>query len=181
MNSLQNRANAVMAFSLSAVFVLLGAIALSAFVISSSPTGSVAVDSIKVVTGRYDKNWVDYQTRDNEFANTVMQIDADLSSLFHWNTKHLFVYVVAEYATPASPKNQIVLWDTYIRRKSNAVIHKNNVRNKYSLIDVRKKWTDVNANVSLHWNVIPYVGFMTNGHSQVSDSFTFPLPSGIQK
>ncbi|KAG0304669.1 hypothetical protein BGZ98_005193 [Dissophora globulifera] len=141
MNNLQNRANAVLAFSLSAIFCLLGAIALSALLIPTHPTGSVALDSIKVVTGRYDKNWVDYGTRDNQFANTVMRVDADLSSLFHWNTKQLFVYAVAEYSTPTHPKNQIVLWDTIIKRKSAAVIKKKNIKNKYTLIDLNKKWT----------------------------------------
>ncbi|KAF9283668.1 hypothetical protein BGZ68_005224 [Mortierella alpina] len=178
--TMQNRANAVMAFSISAIFCLLGAIAFSALVMPSSPAGSVALDSIKVVTGRYDKNWVDYKTRNNEFANTVMQIDADLSSLFHWNTKQLVVFAVAEYSTPTHPKNQIVLWDSIIKRKSDAVIHKRGLRNKYSLIDVNKKWSNVNANVSLHWNIVPYVGFMTYGRSQASDAYAFPLPSGVQ-
>ncbi|KAF9930221.1 hypothetical protein FBU30_000765 [Linnemannia zychae] len=180
MNSLQNRANAVMAFSISAIFCLLGAIALSALIIPSQPSGDVALDSIKVVTGRYDKNWVDYKTRNNEFANTVMRIDADLTSLFHWNTKQLFVYAVAEYSTPTHPKNQIVLWDSIIKRKSDALIRKKGLVNKYSLIDVNKKWTDIQANVSLHWNIVPYVGFMTYGHSKASEGYTFPLPSGIQ-
>ncbi|CAO3564778.1 hypothetical protein BGZ70_005758 [Mortierella alpina] len=180
MNSMQNRANAVMAFSISAIFCLLGAIAFSALVMPSSPAGSVGLDSIKVVTGRYDKNWVDYKTRNNEFANTVMQIDADLSSLFHWNTKQLVVYAVAEYSTPTHPKNQIVLWDSIIKRKSDAVIRKRGLRNKYSLIDVNKKWSNVHANVSLHWNIVPYVGFMTYGRSQPSEAYAFPLPSGVQ-
>ncbi|KAG0374688.1 hypothetical protein BGX24_010085 [Mortierella sp. AD032] len=180
MNSLQNRANAVMAFSISAIFCLLGAIAFSALIIPSNPSGTVALDSIKVMTGRYDKNWVDYKTRNNEFANTVMRIDADLTSLFHWNTKQLFVYAVAEYSTPTHPKNQIVLWDTIIKRKSNAMIRKKGVNNKYSLIDVNKKWTNVQANVSIHWNIVPYVGFMTYGHSKASEGYAFPLPSGTQ-
>lgn len=41
--------------------------------------------------------------------------------------------------------------------------------------------SDVHANVSLHWNIVPYVGFMTYGHSEPSDAYAFPLPSGIQK
>lgn len=34
------------------------------------------------VTGRYDRNWVDYKTRNNEFANTVMRIDAGTPHAF---------------------------------------------------------------------------------------------------
>ncbi|CAO3564779.1 unnamed protein product [Mortierella alpina] len=104
----------------------------------------------------------------------------DLSSLFHWNTKQLVVYAVAEYSTPTHPKNQIVLWDSIIKRKSDAVIRKRGLRNKYSLIDVNKKWSNVHANVSLHWNIVPYVGFMTYGRSQPSEAYAFPLPSGVQ-
>ncbi|KAF9425395.1 hypothetical protein BGZ94_007568 [Podila epigama] len=139
------------------------------------------LEQARSVTGRYDKNWVDYKTRNNEFANTVITIDADLSSLFHWNTKQLFVYAIAEYTTPTHNKNQIVMWDTIVKDKSDALIRKRGLRNKYSLIDVNKKWTNVHANVSLHWNIVPYVGFMTYGSSQASEPYAFPLPSGIQK
>lgn len=41
-------------------------------------------------------------------------------------------------------------------------------------------FSDINANVSLHWNIVPYVGFMTYGHSKASEGYAFPLPSGIQ-
>ncbi|KAK3819835.1 MAG: signal peptidase 22kDa subunit [Benniella sp.] len=177
MNNLQNRANAVMAFSISALFCLLGAIALSSLLIPASPSGTVSLDSLVVLTGRYDKFWYDYKTRDNEFADALIRIDADLSSLFHWNTKQLFVYVVAEYTSPTHPKNQIVLWDAIIKKKSDAVLRKKNIPNKYSVIDVNKKWQNIHANVSLHWNVVPYVGFMAFGRSQASEAYAFPSPS----
>ncbi|KAG0235426.1 hypothetical protein BGX31_004240 [Mortierella sp. GBA43] len=152
MNNLQNRANAVLAFSISATFALLAAIALSSLFIPSNPSGSVTLNSLEVhamliaytlfsLTGRYDRTWFDYKTRDNEFAHTMIKVDADLSSLFNWNTKQLFVYIVAEYSTPTHPKNEIVLWDAIIKSKSRAVIRKKNLASKYSVIDVNRKWT----------------------------------------
>ncbi|KAI8362141.1 signal peptidase 22kDa subunit [Mortierella sp. GBAus27b] len=180
MNNLQNRANAVLAFSISATFALLAAIALSSLFIPSNPSGSVTLNSLEVLTGRYDRTWFDYKTRDNEFAHTMIKVDADLSSLFNWNTKQLFVYIVAEYSTPTHPKNEIVLWDAIIKSKSRAVIRKKNLASKYSVIDVNRKWTDIHANVSLHWNIVPYVGFMTFGRTEASQAYAFPLPSGSQ-
>ena len=32
-------------------------------------------------------------------ANLLITVDADLSSVFNWNVKQLFVYVVAEYTS----------------------------------------------------------------------------------
>ncbi|KAF9167596.1 hypothetical protein DFQ26_003939 [Actinomortierella ambigua] len=152
------------------------AIALSAFIMPTSPKASVAVNSVRVTTGRYDHNYNDYKTRDNEFATTVLEVDADLSSLFHWNTKQLFIYAVAEYSTKTHPKNQLVIWDSIIRDPRDAILTKKRITNKYGVIDVNRKWTDITANVTLHWNIIPYVGFMTYGRAPVSDSITFPLP-----
>jgi signal peptidase complex subunit 3 len=58
-------------------------------------------------------------------------MDADLSSLFTWNTKQVFVYVTAEWGGPAAadvdasgsanqtvPLNQAVIWDSIITSPS---------------------------------------------------------------
>ena len=41
---------------------------------------------------------------------------ADFSSLFNWNTKQLFVYVLATYPslTPSTPPSQAIIWDLII-------------------------------------------------------------------
>jgi signal peptidase complex subunit 3 len=36
----------------------------------------------------------------------AFSIDADLTSVFSWNTKLLFVYLAAEYATPLNAQSQ---------------------------------------------------------------------------
>lgn len=49
-------------------------------------------------------------------------LNADLSSLFHWNTKQVFVYVSASWpnATGAAeePTNEAVIWDAIITNPS---------------------------------------------------------------
>lgn len=36
---------------------------------------------------------------------------------------------------------------------------------------------NIQTNVSLHWNVVPYVGFMTFGRSEASEAYALPPPS----
>jgi signal peptidase complex subunit 3 len=50
-------------------------------------------------------------------------LDADLSSLFTWNTKQVFVYVTAEWpaqagTTSSNATNQAVIWDSIITSPS---------------------------------------------------------------
>lgn len=44
-------------------------------------------------------------------------LDADLRSVFSWNTLQLFVFLQAEYETPENKINHIVLWDSIIQSK----------------------------------------------------------------
>jgi signal peptidase complex subunit 3 len=64
-----------------------------------------------------------YSTKKEEYAIIKFSLDADLSSLFTWNTKQLFVYVTAEWTNPTSPAhpeasrnqtNEAVIWDSII-------------------------------------------------------------------
>lgn len=46
-------------------------------------------------------------------------MEADLSSLFTWNTKQVFVYVTAEWpAANANETNEAVIWDSIITNPS---------------------------------------------------------------
>ena len=47
----------------------------------------------------------------------TFDLNADLRSIFSWNTKQLFVYVQAEYETEDNKRNEIVLWDSIIQQK----------------------------------------------------------------
>lgn len=66
-----------------------------------------------------------YSTKKEEYAIIKFSLDADLSSLFTWNTKELFVYVTAEWAGapgsgPAAENqtNSAVIWDSIITAPS---------------------------------------------------------------
>ncbi len=68
---------------------------------NAGPTASISVRNIQVVRGRPHY----YSSKREEYAHIRFDLDADLSGLFNWNTKQVFVYVNAEY--PAGPAGEI--------------------------------------------------------------------------
>jgi signal peptidase complex subunit 3 len=61
-----------------------------------------------------------YSPTKTEYASIRFDLDADLSSLFGWNTKQVFAWVLATYpstasnATGTTELSQAVIWDTII-------------------------------------------------------------------
>ncbi|KAJ5099658.1 Signal peptidase 22kDa subunit [Penicillium argentinense] len=60
-----------------------------------------------------------YSSKREEYAQIRFDLDADLSPLFNWNTKQLFVYVYASYSSSDNKNTQLrdseaLIWDTII-------------------------------------------------------------------
>jgi len=144
-------------------------------------SAKVNVRDIRVVQSRYGPDYFDYGRKTSEFGMLKFDVDADLTPLFNWNTKQVFVTVVAEYETKTHNKNQVVVWDKIITDKSAAKLSLRKVPNKYALIDYSQKWRNQQANLSLHWDVTPHVGILQNGRSDTSSvTFTFPKFDGAK-
>ncbi|KAG0177397.1 Signal peptidase complex subunit [Apophysomyces sp. BC1021] len=131
---------------------------------------SIKVDSdtLRVVSRRYGPDSYDYGNSKSEFGRLSFDLDADFTPLFDWNTKQVF------------NRNAIVLWDTIITSKDNANLTLRNVPNKYALIDVNKKWSHQQANLSLQWDVTPYVGLLQGGRSKSSSANFVLSPAPVQ-
>jgi signal peptidase complex subunit 3 len=61
-----------------------------------------------------------YSSKKEEYAVIKFSLSADLSSLFTWNTKQIFVYVSASWPNSTSTEltNEAVIWDTIITNPS---------------------------------------------------------------
>jgi signal peptidase complex subunit 3 len=64
-----------------------------------------------------------YSTKKEEYAHIRFSLSADLSSLFTWNTKQVFVYVSASWPDAKAENktqlvNEAVIWDTIITSPS---------------------------------------------------------------
>ncbi|KAJ3107441.1 hypothetical protein HDU97_004037 [Phlyctochytrium planicorne] len=104
--------------------------------------------------------YYDYKQPLSELATVAFNLDADLSELFNWNTKQLFVFVVVEYSTPTHNTNQIVIWDDIITAKEDAIISLKNQEPEYKVSDINNKIRGFKANISLHWDITPHVGLL---------------------
>ncbi|KAF9681067.1 hypothetical protein SADUNF_Sadunf06G0187000 [Salix dunnii] len=92
-------------------------------------------------------------------VSLIMNITADLQSLFTWNTKQLFIFVAAEYETPQNSLNQVSLWDAIIPAKEHAKFWIQ-TKNKYRFVDQGSNLQGKDFNLTLHWHVMPKTGKM---------------------
>ncbi|KAM7221697.1 signal peptidase subunit [Rhypophila decipiens] len=109
-------------FFTTVIFVVAALIASTDFITPRAPVVStLKTNSVQVVRGRPHY----YSSKKEEYAVIKFSLEADLSSLFTWNTKQVFVYVTAEWPhTPSAiaagnvTENQAVIWDQIITAPS---------------------------------------------------------------
>ena len=171
MNTILSRANAIFAFSLSVLAVLTFLCFLSTA--CNEYRADVSVSTVKAVV----KSVRDFSASrgKNDLGFVTFDLQADLSKLFNWNVKQLFLYLTAEYVTENNVVNQVVLWDKIIRRGENATLNYNKTNTKYYF------WDDgnglrANKNVTLYlsWNIIPNAGSLPNINGDGIHVFKFP-------
>ncbi|KZT63685.1 signal peptidase 22 kDa subunit [Daedalea quercina L-15889] len=179
MHTIYSRVNNVSAFLSSCLMGLVLAVALTSALYQtyqSPPVGELVVNSVKVLPGkgRYMRK---YGSRQQDFAFVNFNLTADLSPLFHWNTKQLFLYVSAEYTDQQGTANEVVIWDRIVRRKDDANID-STFMNKYHLKDMSTTFRNVPpAHYTLKYNVMPYVGLLAWGEAaRTSQPIPFPEP-----
>ncbi|KAJ5280325.1 Signal peptidase 22kDa subunit [Penicillium angulare] len=116
MHSSLNRLQAVFGFFTTVALVVAAVAAFSTLLFpTSDTTASVQLKNIQVTKGRPHY----YSTKRSEYAQIRFDLDADLSPLFNWNTKQLFVYVYATYSssddsTTSLPASEAIIWDSII-------------------------------------------------------------------
>ncbi|XP_050299884.1 signal peptidase complex subunit 3 isoform X2 [Anthonomus grandis grandis] len=131
MHSVLQRANFIFAYTLSVLAVLTFCCFISTVFLNY--TTDVDVKTVKV----YVKNVPDYSAsrERNDLGYLSFDLRTDLTHLFNWNVKQLFLYLTAEYSTQSNALNQVVLWDKIILRKENAVLDFKNINTKYYFWD----------------------------------------------
>ncbi|CAG8974457.1 hypothetical protein HYALB_00004153 [Hymenoscyphus albidus] len=118
MHSTIVRAQNVFGFFTTVAFVVAALIAASDLTVPRAPKAEVTANSVQVVKGRPHY----YSTKKEEYAVIRFTMSADLSSLFTWNTKQVFVWVSASWpnatSTDGELSNEAVIWDSIITNPS---------------------------------------------------------------
>ncbi|XP_058810154.1 signal peptidase complex subunit 3 isoform X2 [Phymastichus coffea] len=171
MHTFLSRSNSILAYTLSVSACLTFCCFLSTVFYDYKT--EVSLDTIKTAV----KNVPDYSAsrERNDLGFVTFNLRTDLTSLFNWNVKQLFLFLIAEYRTNSNNVNQIILWDKIILRDDHAVLDFKNVNTKYYF------WDDGNGlrgnrNITLHlsWNVVPNAGILPSIDGIGYRNFGFP-------
>ncbi|KAK4501397.1 hypothetical protein PRZ48_007206 [Zasmidium cellare] len=113
MHSSLVRIQNVFGFFTSVAFAVAAAIAISVVLSPQAPSASLELKNVKVAKGRPHY----YSTKREEYAHITFSLDADLTSLFNWNTKQIYLWVSASYPSPkhpSTPPSEAIIWDAII-------------------------------------------------------------------
>ncbi|ORX97176.1 signal peptidase subunit-domain-containing protein [Clohesyomyces aquaticus] len=112
MHSAVIRVQNVFGFFTTVAFCVAAMIALSSFIHPQTPSAAVRLRNVQVVRGRPHY----YSYKKEEYAHIKFDLDTDLSTLFNWNTKQVFLYLKAIYPAtkPNTPPSEAIIWDAIL-------------------------------------------------------------------
>ncbi|OCK82119.1 signal peptidase 22 kDa subunit [Lepidopterella palustris CBS 459.81] len=112
MHSTLVRVQNVFGFFTTVAFSVAAIVALSVIISPQEPSASVRLRNVQVVRGRPHY----YSHKKEEYAHIKFDLDTDLSTLFNWNTKQVFLYLAATYPSlkPNEPPSQAIIWDAIL-------------------------------------------------------------------
>ncbi|KAI6657672.1 hypothetical protein LOD99_415 [Oopsacas minuta] len=172
MNTVLARLNAIFAFSLTVL-------AVCAFLlfITSIPLNNFLNDVTILPSQVKVRNVREFPRSPvtSDLGYLVFDLSANLSGLFHWNCKEVFLYLTAEYQTEDNTLNQIILWDSIILRHGNLLLDYRNMNTKYPFFDDGHGLRGRNISLILSWNTIPNAGMLPM-YSTDRDQVRFSFP-----
>ncbi|AGO11493.1 AaceriABR224Wp [[Ashbya] aceris (nom. inval.)] len=128
--------------------------------------------TVKVRSSRY---FGSSNGKPKENVRLEFDLDADLTPLFNWNTKQVFVYLTAEYNDPqVLGGNVVTFWDYIIQDKSKANVTLRGAKSKYSVWDAADRLSEKELSFKLHWNIQPWVGPLAYGETIGEHVITIP-------
>eukprot|EP00808_Paulinella_micropora_P002730 g81618.t1 len=170
MNSIFSRAHVLFFFALSMLAVAAAACALSYF--AFDPPVQVELPKVEVLALRPMHRYIK-----GDIAIMELAIESDLTALWNWNVKQVFVWVTAQYVTKNSVNNTVVLWDRIIQYEDEAYLSIEEEEVEYPLIDVDKDLRSLPVQLTLQWDVMPNVGFLKQGGGSAHNSQTLTMPA----
>ncbi|VDM99657.1 unnamed protein product [Thelazia callipaeda] len=171
MHTIWTRANAVFAFMLSVLSTMTFCVFVSTVWLPNSAPVVLSANNIRV------KSFKDYASDNmqSDVAMVELNIQVDVTSVFNWNVKQVFLYLVAEYSTSTAPVNQVVLWDKIIRRGEWSTVHEEGVTPKYYFMDDGTNLLNhKNVTLVLRWNVVPNAGYLALAQGEGQQRIEFP-------
>ncbi|KAL1413131.1 hypothetical protein Q8F55_000880 [Vanrija albida] len=179
MYSTLQRLNHFGSISTTFIVVLLSLISVASFLTQPVPeVATLSVSDLIVQRGRLQR----WRAREEDIASLKFAVRTDLTPVLNsYNTKQLYLYLTAAYVDSADKAHEVVLWDRIITRAGSTdfrAVGKGNtkprvMRNPHIKAEGRSHYhwrqpsgsfkTVDNANITLHYSLMPYVGILTSG------------------
>ncbi|RPA83599.1 signal peptidase 22 kDa subunit [Ascobolus immersus RN42] len=174
MHSSSTRFQNIFSFFTTVAFTVAGVIALSSFVFPTHTTATGSIRTVQIAPGRQNQ----YGTlgRRQEFAHIKFDLHTDLTPLFHYNTKQVFLYLTTTYPGDSNKyaNNTVIIWDKIVpnNAKSKTKLALKNQRAKYPFNDISGKFAsgDRKAELRLEYNIQPHVGALVWGTIKDADT-----------
>ncbi|CEF67443.1 CG5919 protein [Strongyloides ratti] len=171
MHNIWARFNNVLAFTLTVLAASTFLAFVSSHILAKSTVATLNARNVRVknIPSRIPG------TPNNDFAHMELDIEVDLSDVFNWNVKELFVYLVADYKTKKNAFNQVTLWDQVVLRSDRVVINEKDLYPEYYFFDDGSNLLKHdNVSLTLNWEVIPNAGFMFHERAKGTHRIQFP-------
>ncbi|PVV00955.1 hypothetical protein BB560_004647 [Smittium megazygosporum] len=173
MNTFLSRLSNVGSFSVTMIMFMV--VILSFLTANFMPVPDVRLevkDVKRYVGGGYD--YYDKSLHKAEIIKLKFDLEADMQHLFNWNTKQLFVYIMAEYDNDKNIDNKVIVWDRIITNPKRSHLRLKKHLNKYVFRDFDLSFEAISdAKLSLVVERIPRVGFFT-GRKEFSTELLLP-------
>uniref|UniRef100_A0A6B2LLZ5 Signal peptidase complex subunit 3 n=1 Tax=Arcella intermedia TaxID=1963864 RepID=A0A6B2LLZ5_9EUKA len=171
MHTFSSRANAILTFGVVVLIVAACLSHLTSYHLRKPPTGTgIAVNSKTIyVVAAQRRGFLP----PGDEANFLFDLDIDLTPVWTWNTKVLFVYLTAEYTTESNVVNQVVFWDRIITKKKDAHLTLKSEQTEYGIQDQGWNLKGRNLNITFSINEMPITGLL---NLNVPFSETLQLP-----
>lgn len=158
MHNVTARLNSSFFFGVTLVAVLAALNLASSFFIEQPFTAAL---TSMTNTKLYTNTRFDWDEADIEFTLT-----ADLTGVYNWNVKLIFLYVEIDYFSPA--RNQVIVWDKIIWRDqaSQVLLDLKKNKGKYMIKTKAHDLVGRKTTATLKWEVVPITGFVYKMSSQ---------------
>lgn len=182
MHSIATRLNAVLSVTFMAVTTCAVAMGVLSylrheFLWPATPTGNITIVETRVDDVMMAHPQMHTATMQVERAIVLFDLDADFTDCFDWNTKQVFVYVVAEYAAPGFPENHVTLYDHILTSASDAKLSLRRAAD-YPLIHIAQRGLAGNTNMTirLKYHIMCHSG-VTHTKDVPAATLTLSMPT----
>jgi len=172
------RANDIFSFGTKVLAALAFTAFLSTTFLNNTTVPHITTSKVYLVKGQGsgltgDRDYYDNSGNDQAFIN--FDLKADLSPLFNWNVKALYLYLTAEYKTETNVLNEMVLWDKIVMNGEKMELDMKSAKTKYYFRNYGKGLLGHdNITLILNWNVMPNMGDLKWVKSAKTYSFKLP-------